>query len=567
VIPDCGAGGCYLVRDFGVYFSPPENSRGESQPERWLCDRLDVLATTRDSTGAEWGRLVAWRNPAGQLREWVIPAELLAGDGAEVRRELARGGLKMATGRGARELLAGYLMATTPRVHALSVSTTGWHRGAYVDRSRTVYGTAADGARLVLAAAQSAPPPAVAGTLEDWRQSVAWLAVGNSRLVISICAALAGPLLDLLGLEGGGLHLRGASSTGKSTALLAGASVVGDPADVMRSWRATAAGLEGVAAQHNDAALFLDEIGEADPRQIGETAYMLANGRGRQRASAAGSARPVVTWRLLLVSSGELSLTAHMAAAGRRPAAGQELRLADIPADAGAGHGLFEQLHGHPTARALADALRDAVAQQHGTAWPAWLDWLARHRADITDRARQTLGQFVAQVTAGTTAAQAGRMARRFGALAVAGELATRAGITGWQAGEAIRAAHTCFAAWLADYGDGPAEERALLDGVREFIERHGSSRFRDFDVAAHHVTNSAGYYRMEDGHRVYLLHRTGMAEACRGAELRWAVRVLRERGWLIPGKDGRPTHHLRPVGLSDMRLYQIDPAKWADGD
>jgi uncharacterized protein (DUF927 family) len=86
-----------------------------------------------------------------------------------------------------------------------------------------------------------------AGTLESWQQSVGRYAVGNSRLVLAISAAFAGPLIGPCAAEGG-IHFKGASSTGKSTALHVAGSVWGggDANGYVRSWRTTANGLEGV---------------------------------------------------------------------------------------------------------------------------------------------------------------------------------------------------------------------------------------------------------------------------------------------------------------------------------
>ncbi|MGE0810838.1 MAG: DUF927 domain-containing protein [Immundisolibacter sp.] len=558
------AGGAFAVRDSGVYFQPPADAKDNKELRLSGC--LVVRAIVRNSESTEWGFLVEWLDRDGVRHSWVIPAELLDGDGAEVRRELARRGLAMASGRAARELLLAYLAAHPTTARAWCVSTTGWHHGCYVTQNR-VYGTPADGVPVVLQAAGTpSTAPSVAGTLADWQQHVAAPAAGNTRLVLVISAAFAGALLDVLGLEGGGLHLRGASSTGKSTALVAGASIFGDPAVVVRSWDTSPAGFEAIAAQHNDSALFADESGQSDPRNFGKTAYKITNGISATRATGNGGARQIKTWRLLLISTGEISMAAHMATAGLRPAAGQELRIADIEADAGAGHGIFEHLHGHPHARALADALRDAVALYHGTAGPAWLTWLAEHRSAITADARASFDQFVAAALTNTdaTTAQAGRMARRFGAVAVAGEMATRAGITGWSPGEAMHAAHVCFAAWLDGFGRVPAEERALLDGVREFLERFGSSRFRDFAHAGHVVQQLAGYARTEDDERVYLFTRTGLEEACRGADFKRAVALLVARGWIKPGPDGKPSQSKRPAGLpKTTRLYEMTDA-WA---
>ena len=52
-----------------------------------------------------------------------------------------------------------------------------------------------------------------------------------------------------------------------------------------RTWRSTANGLEAVAELHNDSLLVVDELSELDPREAGDTAYMLSNGAGKARIS------------------------------------------------------------------------------------------------------------------------------------------------------------------------------------------------------------------------------------------------------------------------------------------
>ena len=90
-------------------------------------------------------------------------------------------------------------------------------------------------------------------------------------------------------------------------------------------------------------------------------------------------------------------------------------------------------------------------------------------------------------------------MAQRFGLVAVAGELATHYGVTGWSEGEATQAASLCFAAWLDSFGGtGNREDRALLAQVRRevaVIQPPGFSR------TAHTFSHifaggyAAGYY------------------------------------------------------------------------
>lgn len=54
-----------------------------------------------------------------------------------------------------------------------------------------------------------------------------------------------------------------------------------------------------------------------------------------------------------------------------------------------------------------------------------------------------------------------GRVVDRFALLAVAGELATEAGITGWEPGEAECAARKCLDAWIQDRGHTANQEDA----------------------------------------------------------------------------------------------------------
>jgi uncharacterized protein (DUF927 family) len=128
----------------------------------------------------------------------------------------------------------------------------------------------------------------VSGSVEDWRTHVGSLCSGNSRLVLAVSCAFAGPSLSLVGAESGGVHFHGITSTGKSTALLAGGSVIGGGGrnGFVQSWRTTTNGLEAVAEFDNDLTLFLDELAQVDPREAAETAYLLGNGSGKSRPIA-----------------------------------------------------------------------------------------------------------------------------------------------------------------------------------------------------------------------------------------------------------------------------------------
>ncbi len=286
----------------GVFYIGADKD-GKARPKKWLCSPLYVVAVARDKKGEGWAHLLEWYDLDQVRHQWAMPLELLQCDGLEVRSKLASGGLRISPEKYARELLVPYLQTCTADTMVRCVDRLGWHGGVYVRSNNEVIGKADE---IIIFQNTQAIEPAlsVSNTAEQWRNTVGALAVGNSRLVFAVSVAFAGVLADLVGEDSGGFNLRGTSSTGKSSALNIAASVWGDPRAYMHLWRATANGLEGLAALHNDNVLILDELNQMDAKGAGEAIYMLANGQGKVRASKTGAARQSASWRLMFLSSG-----------------------------------------------------------------------------------------------------------------------------------------------------------------------------------------------------------------------------------------------------------------------
>lgn len=552
-------GGRFEVSHKGVHFIGKDKEARE-QPPKWVCASLHVIAKTRDEKSGKWGRLLEWQDDDGIKHQWAMPLELLEGDGSDVRRELAQQGLHIASAQTARHLLAAYIKTWQVEGRARCVDRLGWLGDVYV----TPLGSIGHTSELVVFQNGHAIEPAYSesGTADEWCDCVAALAQGNSRLVFALSAAFAGPLADIAGEDSGGFHFRGASSSGKSTTLKLAASVWGKPSNYVRLWRGTVNGLEGLATLHNDGLLILDEIGQIDPAAAGDAAYLLANGQGKARANRNGLARAAQRWRLLFLSAGEESLSAVMARAGKKSSAGQEIRLADIEADAGAGMGIFETLHDISTAAALASAIKEACDKYHGTIGKAWLNHLTENRAQLAACITCDIKNFLAEVVPAGAAGQVERVARRFALVGIAGELATHYKLTGWAQGEAIQAARKCFAAWLESFGgSGNREERAILTQARAFLEEHGASRFED--QSAFHgqrIPNRVGFYRNgADGEREFLvLPDAFREEVCLNFDEKAVKKTLIEAGLLLPAKDGKPSQVVRLPGLGSSRVYVI---------
>jgi uncharacterized protein (DUF927 family) len=562
--------GRYEVSDHdGVWFVALDAETG-AERRTWICSTLHLVARTRDENSLSWGVLLRWQDPSGVQHEMALPSQMLQTDGADMRRALADQGLTIAANQSGRQHLQTYMLVWNPGRFARCVNRMGWHGDLFVMPGMEY----ASGEDITVFQNVHAVDPAfaVAGSLEDWQAQVAALVKGNSRLVFAIAAAFSGALLECSGSDSGGFHFRGASSTGKSTAQIVAASVWGHPTKYKRSWRFTANGLEGIAALHNDGILILDELSECPPREVGEAVYMLANGQGKGRATKTGAARQAQSWRLVFLSSGEESLAAVMAKSGQQVKAGQEIRLVEIDADANAGMGMFEQLNGVASPALLAQGLKHACAQWHGSAGPQWLNHLVAVRSTLAERVKASMEAFMAEQVPSDASGQVMRVARRFALVAAAGELATQAGITHWDKGQASQAAACCFSSWIANFGGtGNREDRALLEQVRAFFETHGSSRFEDMTARLEQrVPNRAGFYRRDtEGEREYLvLPETFKREVCAGFDARHAGKVLAEAGWLRTGSAGKTSRTERLPGMGDKtRCYVFTAALWSGGD
>lgn len=558
------AGGFFEVSSGGVYYIGTDKDKN-LLPSRWICGPLYIIAKTRDESSGEWGRLLEWIDDDGIRHQWAMPLALLQGDSTDMRRELASLGLAISPSRVSRDLLTSYLQIFPVEERACCVDKLGWHGEVFVTYSKSI----GEQSEKIVFQNRNAIEPALSsiGTTKEWQEGVSRLAKGNSRLVFAISTAFAPTLANLVGEDSGGFHLRGTSSSGKSTALRVSASVWGNPNRYARLWRATANGLEGLAALHNDGLLILDELSQLDPKEAGEAAYLLANGQGKARASKNGTARKSTSWSLLFLSAGEESLTNLMAKAGQKTNAGQEIRLADIEADAGYNMGIFENIHEFENPATLAIQLKDNTARYNGSVGIDWLNAVVKARSRLPTFLSKMIGLFLHESIPQNVSGQALRVARRFALVAAAGELATQYGLTGWQKGESTKAAALCFKSWLASFGDtGNREDRAILSQVRAFFESYGTSRFDDIvNPNNERIQKRAGFFRIDvnDMREYYVLSEVFRKEICKGFDLRMVVKVLRHYGWIKPGRDNKSSQKPRVRGIGTPRCYVFTENIW----
>lgn len=564
-----------LMRRDGLYADAGEDGLV------WLCAPFAVLGLARDGAGEGWGLWLRWADPDGRAHTWPMPARLLMTAPGELEAALVERGLRVATDPAARLQLRRALGEVQAGSRVTLVSRAGWHAqpgqdAAYALPDGAVIGRAAESLVLKAPAENAAQMVAEAGTLDGWRQDIAAYAIGNDVAVVALCAAFAGPLLEPLGEASGGLHLAGRSKAGKTLALRLALSVWGLPfkGGALRDWRSTANGLEGAAEECGDGLLGLDELHQADPREVASAVYMLANesGKGRMRRDTSAARRR--TWRTFILSTGELDLAAMVAKAGQKLSAGAEVRLPSIPMPA---TGVWPKLHGQPSHEALMAHLHSALRRQHGTPIRAFLARLAEARAaepDALPLAAEAMRARFAKTLKPEADAQVRDVARRFALLALAGELATEWGILPWPRDEATRACKALLAAWIARRGgSGASEEAQHLRAIRLFVMENGASRFValaqneggswfEIDPGRQVIRRAGWRRRLSDGQDEYLISPDVWREICAesGIDPTETARTLRNEGLLAAGDGKNLTRLLRVPGFDRVRCYIVRP-------
>lgn len=159
------------------------------------------------------------------------------------------------------------------------------------------------------------------GSEHKWLKAAAEVRGMSVTAKIILAASFASVLLEPLNALPFFVHLWGVDSgTGKTVALMAAASVWGDPAvgAYIKTFDGTVVGMEKTAAFLNHLPLCLDELQLARD-QKGRTnfdVYKLAQGVGRTRGNRSGGVDLTPTWRNCILTTGESPLTGQVSGAG-----------------------------------------------------------------------------------------------------------------------------------------------------------------------------------------------------------------------------------------------------------
>lgn len=246
-----------------------------------------------------------------------------------------------------------------------SVNRGGWYtihgKKIFVDPRRNNFVTDDEGNNIPVKIEDSRSEFAKSlrqvGSIEEWKK--AYLLAKKSPVArLMVAAAVAPPLLDVLGERNFLLYVFSPTRAGKTTALMLGASAVGSE-KIIRSFDATKNGLIGAAADVNDFPFLIDEKQVADDRikeQISNLVYALANGIGRTKLNKDSTLKKTQDWRTIATLTGETQLLDDTVTGGANT------RLLSIKAPK------------EILSAADCKAIRDIIRENYGFAFPRVVD-------------------------------------------------------------------------------------------------------------------------------------------------------------------------------------------------
>ena len=551
-----------------------------------LCGFFTVFGTGFDPI--DKGAVLILKCVRNNGRHWTlaIPRAMIARGGKELAAYCEERGLWVSPGTPERTMF----QAILSRMHGPEVSVaarTGWHGDSlcYVLPDGSVLGN--ETMRVYFADDRATQVHGrTGGDGQQWRDTVAELVPGNSRLFLALAAAVASPMLKFApGVNPTIVNLYGDSSRGKSTVgFLYGSVWGGDPErptlKFAHPWRQTANNAVALCAAHSGMGLVFDEL-KLCPNP-GEIAYAVSLGEEKGRQNSDLQMREARRWQLIVFSTGEKTLDEAIEEHERRETtnSGTGVRCIDVPGVVSE-HGVVEALNGLPTSGDIIDALNRLTVSHYGHAGRAFIQGLIDIVRKLDDDEAAAIENFKKKVGAAINRFIASldlpddvdptvlRVARVFGLFSAAGRLACTTEVFPFERDEVQAGIGKCFHDWLAARGAvnrSTAQRQGILV-LRDFLSSNPNA-FADLESVERRTTleevvsrtrNFAGYTRIIGAQTFYMITAEAWKRITRTARRAEIFSQLDALGLLKRDKDGGASVVTKLPGGKTARLYFVD--------
>lgn len=536
--------------------------RLNGQPKRRLCGFVKIAGLATQEYSPELFVVVRILNDSGRKEDIHIRrSEFRRRD--QVMQMLCNTWLDCPTNKDDEELLFAYLKSFKPRPKFVLLQRTGWFKGAYTF-PEIVVGKATPIPKYVpLAPSHNL----VGGTLADWTSQVGRIAEASDRITFALAASFYALVLPYFkGETSVTFHFFGLSSHGKTSLTIASQSVhEWAGRDDLKPWDVTPAGLSEAAASHCDRLLAFDEMvrlgddNKVIAKRIKEAAFVIASGQGRIRSIHYGHKGNPTKWRVVVLSTGEFSVSENAFSVGAERLGGDLVRLMDIPALANQEHGIFNRLpKGYDTSEAAIAALEEATAQNFGYPAREFIRRFSANREKSVALLERWEARFFDKANVPPDKWER-RFARRFARPYAAAMLARKFKIVPWSSKWTRQAAVRCYhAARQAVPNHGLMLQEAQAAVQNRLRDKAAFLDLRKGKPKANALAAAQGYIKADPNNGSFYAIRPEVLQEWIGPKLdvRIFAKHLDRQGLLVKTKRDAPTKPVMIRGIKGKPRY-----------
>ena len=455
----------YTVIDGTIF----RKAKGENPPVP-ICGAFDVVGRSSNVDGTEAaGIIMSFRNKNGVTIEKTIPRVDIMTDGNAVIATLADADMVIAgRGKAANDLLLDLLHDITPQRQIPMVPSPGWTR----DRADRVSGFMCPTGQYIpvqpgtvrLNSDARVKDCDVMGTFGGWQDAVhaAMDVKENFYWSVGVATGFAGPIMQLMRIDPVGLYYTGESGQGKSEAARMAVTpwtTCAVKKGLFRTMDATNNAGEDLAVMGTATVCAMDEVGAMKrPQDLPSLLFGLSSGAGkdRKKGRGAGLADTAAFCPFFLFTS-ERSMREVIEGAGGNYLNGLGRRFPTIDTNAGI----------------KIDDDKLAKVKAHGAnfghAGPLFVRWLiAEGYHENPQRLHKRRDELTATLVGETGSNRLKEAGAVFALVALAGELAQKAGIIHRDVFPAVKRAYEAFKG--TDEGEGLEGDGKVLSEFRAWL-------------------------------------------------------------------------------------------------
>lgn len=214
------------------------------------------------------------------------------------------------------------------------------------------------------------------GTLQGWKDTINFYNRPGLELhQFVVCSAFGSPLMEFIpNIQAAALHIYSKQSgLGKTTAMLAGYTVWGNPKDLVMTDEDTKNFKMNRGEIYKNLPLFMDEVTNTRPEDLSKLAYQLTGGYQRGRMSSGSNQERArgEAWSLLAVSTGNTSFIERISTFKDTPQA-EAQRVLELRVDKIEFDGKMET-----------DDLNRGMVAHHGHAGPIFIQAILKDTAAV----------------------------------------------------------------------------------------------------------------------------------------------------------------------------------------